>query len=572
MSLLITRCGLVAWLVFTSLLADARTCPDWSQPQAATEIAALTARLANWDDRYHRLGDPAVADELYDQSRLALSAWQRCFPGNDSVAGDPLETARGPVRHPIPHTGVAKLANQAAVRDWLNGKEDVWAQPKIDGVAVTIEYRQGRLHQVLSRGNGSHGHDWTRPARAIAAIPPTLPSPIDAVLQGELYWRLDAHVQANAGSANARGKVAGLMARKALSVEQGAAVGLFVWDWPAGPAQLPDRLAKLKALGFPESLAFTHPVNDFATAQHWYQRWHTAALPFATDGLILRLGQRPPAERWEAKVPYWIAAWKYPVAQALARVREVTFSIGRTGRITPVLELDAVQLDDRQVRRVSMGSLQRWQAHDVQPGDQVAVDLAGLTIPRFAEVVWRGPLRGQVEAPDASQYHLSSCWRATPGCESQFRARLKWLSGKQGLQMAQVGPGTWDRLIDSGKLEGLLDWLTWDSQALEGIPGIGERSRERLIAAFEAARQRPFEIWLVALGAPSAAKALAQQATGKPSEGPGHWQLFATRTLEEWQAKPGIGALRAAQLHDFFSDPEVAKLATQLQTAQVDGF
>lgn len=569
---LLMRYGLAAWLLLASLLAEAGACPDWSQPQAAKEIAVLTARLAAWDDRYHRLGESAVADELYDQSRLTLSAWQRCFPGSGAAAGDPLATARGPVRHPIPHTGVAKLANEAAVRDWLTGKENVWAQPKIDGVAVTIEYRQGQLHQVLSRGNGSHGHDWTRPARSIAAIPPLLTEKMDVVLQGELYWRLDAHVQASAGSANARGKVAGLMARKTLSAEQGAVVGLFVWDWPAGPAQLPDRLAKLKALGFPESLAFTEPVKDFAAAQSWYQRWHTAALPFATDGLILRLGERPPAERWEAKVPYWIAAWKYPVAQALARVREVTFSVGRTGRITPVLELDAVQLDDRQVRRVSMGSLQRWQAHDVQPGDQVAVDLAGLTIPRFAGVVWRGPLRGQVEPPDPRQFHVSSCWAATRGCESQFRARLTWLSGKQGLQMAQVGPGTWDRLIESGKLEGLLDWLTWDSQALEGIAGIGDRSRERLVAAFEEARQRPFEAWLAALGTPSAKKALAQRSTAAPGDGSDHWQWLTTQTREQWQAKPGIGAMRAAQLHDFFNDPQIAELATQLKAAQVDGF
>jgi DNA ligase (NAD+) len=136
---LLMRYGLAAWLLLASLLAEAGACPDWSQPQAAKEIAVLTARLAAWDDRYHRLGESAVADELYDQSRLTLSAWQRCFPGSGAAAGDPLATARGPVRHPIPHTGVAKLANEAAVRDWLTGKENVWAQPKIDGVAVTIE-------------------------------------------------------------------------------------------------------------------------------------------------------------------------------------------------------------------------------------------------------------------------------------------------------------------------------------------------------------------------------------------------------------------------------------------------
>jgi DNA ligase (NAD+) len=563
------RIGLTAGLIFTTITAQASLCPDWPASQAATEIQTLQDRLAEWDDRYHRVGESPIPDEIYDQSRLQLNTWQQCFPASSGPEKPALATAGGPIKHPIPHTGVDKLANEAAVRGWLKGREDIWAQPKIDGVAVTLEYRQGKLHQVLSRGNGSHGHDWTRPANAIAAIPAMLPQPIDLVLQGELYWRLDDHVQANAGSVNARGKVAGLMARKWLSAEQGAVVGLFVWDWPAGPAHLPERLAGLKALGFPESSAYTEPVKNYADAVRWYNHWHSATLPFASDGLILRQGQRPPAERWEAKVPFWIAAWKYPVAQALARVRDVTFSIGRTGRITPVLELDAVQLDDRQVRRVSMSSLPRWAAQDVQPGDQIAVDLAGLTIPRFAGVVWRSPERAAVSPPDPERYHLLSCWRATTDCAQQFRARLTWLSGKQGLDMAHIGPGAWDTLIASGKVEGLLDWLALDNEALQGIPGIKEASRQRLLHAFAQARRQPFAQWLVALGVPSV-NALPSHVDNP--DGGSRWQQLGAYSPEQWQAIPGVGALRALQLTDFFNHPQVMQLAAQLKEAKVDGF
>ncbi|WP_226505511.1 NAD-dependent DNA ligase LigB [Pseudomonas sp. MWU16-30317] len=567
--LTLLRIGLAACLLTIIPHVQASPCPEWEATRAATEILTLQARLADWDDRYHRLGESPIPDELYDQSRLQLNAWQQCFPASSGPEKSPLATAVGPIKHPIPHTGVDKLANEAAVRRWLKGREDIWAQPKIDGVAVTVEYRKGHLHQVLSRGNGSHGHDWTRPAKSIAAIPAVLPQSIDLVLQGELYWRLDEHVQANAGSSNARGKVAGLMARKVLSKEQGSVVGLFVWDWPAGPAQLPERLAGLKALGFPESGAYTEPVKHFEDAARWYNHWHTATLPFASDGLILRQGRRPPAERWEAKVPYWIAAWKYPVAQALATVRDVTFSIGRTGRITPVLELQAVQLDDRQVRRVSMASLQRWQTHDVQPGDHVAVDLAGLTIPRFAGVVWRSPARAAVSAPDPDQYHPLSCWRATAECTQQFRARLTWLSGKQGLKMAHIGPGAWDTLIASGRVEGLLDWLTLDADGLQDIPGIKDASRRRLLNAFAQAREQPFTQWLKALGVPSV-KALPGPIDEPASDS--RWQQLVAYSPEQWQAVPGIGALRAQQLTDFFKHPEVQRLALQLNEAKVEGF
>lgn len=566
------RCVLSAYLLFLPIAHAAGICPDWTIAQATAEIQTLQTRLSEWDDRYHRLGESPIPDEIYDQSRLQLKRWQQCFPSSSGPEASPVASAVGPIRHPIPHTGVDKLADEAAAEAWLRGREDVWAQPKIDGVAVTVEYRKGELHQVLSRGNGSHGHDWTRPARSIAAIPAVLPKPIDLVLQGELYWRLDDHVQANAGSSNARGQVAGLMARKVLSAEQGAVVGLFVWDWPAGPAQLTDRLTGLRDLGFPESLAYTEPVSSHNDALHWYNHWHTAALPFATDGLILRQGQRPAAEHWQAKVPYWIAAWKYPVAQALARVRDVTFSIGRTGRITPVLELEAVQLDDRQVRRVSMGSLQRWQTLDVQPGDQVAIDLAGLTIPRFAEVIWRGPTRAVVSPPDAERYHSLSCWRHSTECAAQFRARLAWLGGKQGLQMTHIGPGTWDKLINAGKVEGLLDWLALDTDGLVHIAGIGEGNRQRLLQGFAQGRQRDFGQWLTALGVPAVATILKSPMLNAPLEGSSRWQRLADQDRAGWQALPGIGVLRAQQLEDFFRHPDVVALAGQLAVAEVEGF
>lgn len=564
------RLAVFAWIVWTSTALQASPCPGWTPAQASAQMATLQSRLAEWDDRYHRLGESPITDELYDQSRLRLAAWQQCFPTLAAPATSPLSTAGGPIRHPVPHTGVGKLANGAQAQAWLKGREDVWVQPKIDGVAVTLEYRQGALHQVLSRGDGTHGHDWTRPARAIAAIPSWLPTPVDLVLQGELYWRLDGHVQAKAGSRNARGTVAGLMARKTLAPEQGVGVGLFVWDWPAGPAPLPERLAALGALGFPESAAYTHPVGQFEDAHHWYQHWYRTALPFATDGVILRQGQRPPAEHWQAKAPYWITAWKYPVAQALATVRDVTFSIGRTGRITPVLELEPVQMDDRQVRRVSMASVQRWQASDVQAGDQVAIDLAGLTIPRFAGVVWRSPSRTAVSGPDPQQYHALTCWRATSGCEQQFLARLAWLSGKQGLGMARVGPGTWDKLVASGKVQGLLDWMTLDDTALRDVPGLGERSRARLLHAFGHARQQVFAKWWLALGAPSANLVLGSGVLA-PAGG-NQWRTATGQTVEQWQAHPGIGALGAEQLRAFMAHPQVRALGEQLGAAGVDGF
>ena len=529
--------------------ALAQTCPDWPATVVHTELQQLGQRLDNWDDHYHRLGVALISDELYDQSRARLQHLQACFPDAGAPAPNPLKTATGPLRHPIPHTGLNKLPDEAAVRAWMHGKQDLWVQPKVDGVAATLIYEKGRLVRLISRGDGVDGHDWSRHLPALGGLDQTLPEALDLVLQGELFWRLDGHVQATAGSRNARGNVAGLLARKQITPQQGAVVELFVWAWPQGPQQQSKRLARLSALGFAYSEQFSQPVQTFDDAAYWRQQWYRSGLPFASDGVVLRQGQRPPAERWQAKAPYWVAAWKYPFAQVLADVRQVHFNVGRTGRITPVLQVAPVRLDDRTVRQVSVGSLKRWQQLDIRPGDQVAISLAGLTIPRLDTVVHRAVERRPLEVPAAGSFHALSCWQASPDCRSQFLARLLWLGGKQGLALPGAGPASWERLIDSGELRELADVFA--------LP-----AAHPLAPALEHARQQPFATWARALGVP-APKSLVLGDS---------WALLAARDAAQWRAEPGIGAHRARQLVAFFAHPPVQALAARLREHTIEGF
>ena len=536
--------------------AAARECPAWTGAQASENIAGLQARLAEWDDAYHRQGHSPVADELYDQSRTLLQGWQQCF----GMASDPqpLKTAGGPLRHPVPHTGLGKLPDERAVAQWLASREQVWVQPKVDGVAASLIYRDGVLARIISRGDGLHGHDWSRHIPVLTAVPQRLSKPLNGVLQGELYIRLAGHIQATAGGTQARGQVAGWMARTQLSAAEGSQVGAFIWAWPAGPADLPTRLQQLAELGFGEPQHYSQPVSGLESAAAWREYWYRAPLPFATDGVVLRQSLRPPPERWQAKAPYWIAAWKYPFTQALAEVRRVEFTVGRTGRITPVLDIAPVVLDGRQIRRVSVGSFKRWQTLDIRPGDQVAVQLAGLTIPKLGAVLLRASPRPGMAVPDPAAYHPLSCLQLAPGCDSQFRARLAWLSGKQGLNLPYMGPGSWDRLLESGQIHGLLDWLPMDAATLANITGLPQRSSTSLSTA----RERGFHAWLKALGMPPSGA--APVADG--------WPALAMRSAAQWQAQPGIGPTRAQQLHAFFNHPQVRLLAEQLEGTGIDGF
>lgn len=543
--------------------AHAAACPDWSPARARQELAALHDRLDRWNHAYRVEGRSPVSDAVYDQAAQRHAEWQRCFPASASASLAPLADAGGRVRSPVAQTGLAKLPDAAAVGAWMHahGDRDLWVQPKADGVAVTLLYVDGRLRQATSRGDGLHGSDWTAQARAIGAIPQLLPNaPARVVLQGELVWRRPGHVQADAGGANARSAVAGALARDALDAGSAAQIGLFVWDWPSGPADMPARLAGLAAMGLADSVAYTQPVATLDEVKRWRERWYRHAMPFATDGTVLRQGHRPPAASWPASPPDWAVAWKYPAASALAEVRAVHFTVGRSGRITPVLELAPVQLDDHRVQRVSVGSLKRWRELDIRPGDQVELALAGLTIPRLQSVAWRATQRAAVEAPDPAHYGPLTCWQATPECEQQFQARLAWLGGRQGLRLAGVSAGTWQVLADAGLLHGLLDWMTLTTRQLATVPGLGANRAAAVAQTFAEARGRPFADWLRALGAADEA-----------ADANGDWATCAALDADGWRAR-GASAARARQLAAFFAHPEVRALAARLHAAGVQGF
>ena len=549
-------------LMLFPIVAWAQGCPDWQADKARDEITALQRQIDLWDDSYHRLGQSLVSDELYDQARMRLEQWRACFAQAPSPAQNPLVSSRGTVAHPVPHTGLEKLVNDRAVADWIGTRSDLWIQPKVDGVAVSLVYRGGRLAQVISRGDGLFGHDWTDSARKIPGLVQQLPEAIDLLLQGELYWRLDAHIQGETGGMNARSKISGLMNRQHLNDADAAGIGLFVWAWPQGPADLKQQLDTLAHWGFTDSRRYSQPIDTFEQARHWRAFWHGHPLPFATDGVVLHQSQRAPAERWQASTPYWAVAWKYPVITALAHVRQVQFKIGRTGRITPVLELHPVMLDDRQIKRVSIGSLKRWQQLDIRPGDQVSISLAGQVIPRLDQVILRSYPRVDVAAPVAGDFHHLSCLRLAPACEEQLLARLTWLSGKQGLDLPHIGRETWNSLIQAGQISGLVDWLNLDETELATIDGFGDRSTTRLLASLQTARQRPFAQWLMALGVPPTAR----------NNLVGGWHARAARDTQAWQAEAGIGPGRAAQLSAFFRDPQVVAMSETLRAAGIDGF
>ncbi len=538
-------------------------CPAWSPARAGHEMTALNAQMKQWSEAYWLQGKSEINDSVYDQLAARLAQWQRCF-GGETQTQAPLATATATIVHPVAHTGVKKLADRAAVANWLKDKPEVWIQPKVDGVAMTLVYRNGRLMQAISRGDGLKGEDWTARTRQITAIPQTLTGVLaNSVLQGELFLRREAHRQQQMGGMNARAKVAGAMMRRETTAPI-PEMSFFVWAWPDGPQTMAERTALLSKAGFAWVDEYTLPVQTLAQAEAQRERWFRSPLPFVTDGVVLRTTKEPAGQLWLPGQGTWLAAWKYPPVAQVAEVKQVSFNVGRSGKIAVVAELEPLQLDDKQVKRVNVGSVNRWQTLDLAPGDQVLVSLAGQGIPRLDSVVWRSVVRQKPQPPQAS-FSPMTCYFASPQCSGQFLSRLSWLGTPQALNMTGVGTATWRALHSAHRFEHLLSWLTLTREQLQNTPGVSAARGLQLWHQFNLVRELPLKRWLVALGMPLSQETLKNLAEEK-------WLSVTLKREAEWLAQPGTGAGRVGQIMAWLGSPEVLRIAAWLQEQKIAGF
>ncbi len=480
-------------------------CPAWSPARAQEEISRLQQQIKQWDDDYWKEGKSEVEDGVYDQLSARLTQWQRCF-GNETrdVMMPPLN---GAVIHPVAHTGVRKTADKIALSLWMRERSDLWVQPKVDGVAVTLVYRDGKLNKAISRGNGLKGEDWTQKVCLISAVPQTVSGPLaNSTLQGEIFLKREGHIQQQMGGINARAKVAGLMMRQDDSDTLNS-LGVFVWAWPDGPQLMTDRLKELATAGFTLTQTYTRVVKNADEVARVRNEWWKAKLPFVTDGVVVRAAKEPESRHWLPGQAEWLVAWKYqPVAQ-VAEVKAIQFAVGKSGKISVVASLAPVMLDDKKVQRVNIGSVRRWQEWDIAPGDQILVSLAGQGIPRIDDVVWRGAERTKPTPPE-NRFNSLTCYFASDVCQEQFISRLVWLGSKQVFGLDGIGEAGWRALHQTHRFEHIFSWLLLTPEQLQNTPGIAKSKSAQLWHQFNLARKQPFTRWVMAMGIPLTRAAL----------------------------------------------------------------
>ncbi|WP_347035560.1 NAD-dependent DNA ligase LigB [Escherichia coli] len=537
-------------------------CPAWSPARAQEEISRLQQQIKQWDDDYWKEGKSEVEDGVYDQLSARLTQWQRCF-GNETrdVMMPPLN---GAVMHPVAHTGVRKMADKNALSLWMRERSDLWVQPKVDGVAVTLVYRDGKLNKAISRGNGLKGEDWTQKVRLISAVPQTVSGPLaNSTLQGEIFLQREGHIQQQMGGINARAKVAGLMMRQGNSDTLNS-LAVFVWAWPDGSHLMTDRLKDLATAGFTLTQTYTRAVKNADEVAHVRNEWWKAKLPFVTDGVVVRAAKEPESRHWLPGQAEWLVAWKYqPVAQ-VAEVKAIQFAVGKSGKISVVASLAPVMLDDKKVQRVNIGSVRRWQEWDIAPGDQILVSLAGQGIPRIDDVVWRGAERTKPTPPE-NRFNSLTCYFASDVCQEQFISRLVWLGSKQVLGLDGIGEAGWRALHQTHRFEHIFSWLLLTPEQLQNTPGIAKSKSAQLWHQFNLARQQPFTRWVMAMGIPLTRAAL--NASDERS-----WSQLLFSTEQFWQQQPGTGSGRARQVIEWKENAQIKKLGSWLAAQQITGF
>ncbi|AXT74355.1 NAD-dependent DNA ligase LigB [Escherichia coli] len=537
-------------------------CPAWSPARAQEEISRLQQQIKQWDDDYWKEGKSEVEDGVYDQLSARLTQWQRCFGSEPrDVMMPPLN---GAVMHPVAHTGVRKMVDKNALSLWMRERSDLWVQPKVDGVAVTLVYRDGKLNKAISRGNGLKGEDWTQKVSLISAVPQTVSGPLaNSTLQGEIFLQREGHIQQQMGGINARAKVAGLMMRQDDSDTLNS-LGVFVWAWPDGPQLMSDRLKELATAGFTLTQTYTRAVKNADEVARVRNEWWKAELPFVTDGVVVRAAKEPESRHWLPGQAEWLVAWKYqPVAQ-VAEVKAIQFAVGKSGKISVVASLAPVMLDDKKVQRVNIGSVRRWQEWDIAPGDQILVSLAGQGIPRIDDVVWRGAERTKPTPPE-NRFNSLTCYFASDVCQEQFISRLVWLGAKQVLRLDGIGEAGWRALHQTRRFEHIFSWLLLTPEQLQNTPGIAKSKSAQLWHQFNLARKQPFTRWVMAMGIPLTRAAL--NASDERS-----WSQLLFSTEQFWQQLPGTGSGRARQVIEWKENAQIKKLGSWLAAQQITGF
>lgn len=535
--------------------------------QARKLIAERRAQVAHHDELYYRQAKPEISDFEYDLLKRELAELEARFPAEAAALAGASPTARvgddraegfARVKHRQAMTTLDNTYDEAELREFharlakLFGRDDLAysVEPKIDGASISLTYEHGRLVRAVTRGDGEEGDDVTANVRTIANLPHELRPPADLTqspvpdlveIRGEIFLRYEEFArinqeQAEAGLepyANPRNLAAGTLKLLDAAVVRARRLEIVLYGLGAcAPEELVDSQAAwhgaLAQWGLPtlEHRRSVRGIEEVVAAIRELDA-RRGQLPYATDGAVVKLedfalqrraGYRGEGQSARKLSPRWACAYKFAPERAETRLRDITIQVGRTGVLTPVAELEPVQLAGTTVSRATLHNRDEIARKDIRIGDFVTVEKAGEIIPavigvtlarRAPECVpYVFPDRCPVCSTPAVQIDGEVAVRCpNPDCPAQLTGRLDYVAGRTVLDLEGLGGVVADALVRSGAVREVFDLFGLDAAKLgelnlgtaEAPRVLGVKNATKIVEAIARARTLPLDRWLLAL-------------------------------------------------------------------------
>ena len=604
--------------------------------QAAIEVEALRTRLNHWAHQYYVQDAPTVPDAEYDRAYRELQALEAAHPGlitpdspTQRVIGAVMD-GLAPVRHAVPmlsiHTETDTEASGAQAFDARVRRElglsdadpaiEYVAEPKFDGLAMSLRYENGRLVQAATRGDGEVGEDVTHNVRTIRQIPLTLPEGVPPLLEvrGEVYMRradFDALNERqreqggktfvnprNAAAGAVRQLDSGITAQRPLSF---FAYGLGAITPPAegGPVFRThyEMLQTLKSWGFPVAAQVQIAVGaSELVAFHQQVGASRDALPYDIDGVVYKVNslQLQRDLGFKTREPRWAVAHKYPAQEMATRIEGIDVQVGRTGKLTPVARLAPVFVGGVTVTNATLHNLFEIRKKGVRVGDQVIVRRAGDVIPEVVGVMppegaglalgrsggiavpghrtvyvpnFKMPKTCPVCGSDVVREKGEANHRCTGGlfCPAQRKEAILHFAARRAMDIEGLGDKLVDQLVEANVIRTLPDLYRLGLTSLIALDRMAEKSAQNVLAALEKSKQTTLPRFLFGLGLRHVGEATAKDLARHF----GTLDALMDASVEQLLQVPDVGPVVAQSLHTFFQQPHNREVVEQLRACGV---
>ncbi len=572
-------------------------------------LAHLRDLIDHYDYAYHVLDNPEVADAEYDALRRELETLEAAHPelvtadSPTQRVGGPLSDAFTPVAHRVRMFSLDNAFSTAELEAWqtrlvrvLEREPDGYAcELKIDGLAVSLTYQDGRLVRAATRGDGTTGEDVTGNVRTIDAVPLRLRGAAPSLMEvrAEIYMPVSAFEELNARQAelgerpyvNPRNTAAGSVRQKDPAKTASRKLSLWVYQlgYLEGGTQPPthiETMAWLRDLGLRVNPA-TSRTGDLAGVEAYIADAleHRHDRDYETDGVVVKVDALADQRTvgFTSKSPRWAIAYKMPPEEKTTLLRSIEINVGRTGAVTPYAVLEPVFVGGVSVGMATLHNEGELQRKDLRVGDTVIVRRAGDVIPEvvgpvlakrpIGAEVWRMPVTcpfcgNPIVLPEGEAKARCTGGYACPG---RLREYLFHFASRGGMDIEGLGYKTVDLLLREGLIRDPADIFTLERDSLLAFEGWGEVSVDNLLGAIEAARDRPLGSLLTALGIPhiggTMARTLARVFRSLPR--------MMDASEEEIVAIDGVGQEIAGSVRAWAADPVNRQLVDKLAAAGV---